>query len=467
MAELSTALNELLKGKRAEENLHIYTEGLMSLYKRMAYLRLSMNFYTLAEVLGEAEQEQRGKMRELTDKVCELVRRAVLEPDAEAAEALRSDTAEVRGRLLNLMEVFMAHADREQVYEYMLNRVEFRFSDSGYGDEYYYNGFERDINSFITEDTDNTVVNMKIADVISQLPMRLSNGKFFDIISNTFTLYKSSDCTAVDDLVYTIRSLGLLYTPEGFEDVLPEYEDLDNKFRETDFADITEEKYNSLREELDKMSELSEKYCDTCVMLTEAVNDVYSVALTLDALGDINEREKLADAVREAYLAIKEERAPSEEVYGIFDEIAGLQEKTSRLIYTPEAMLDEIKSVNGKEIERLGMEEVFGVLWKLSRLQSTSTFAKLDEPFGAEAYKGEAYALDAASRLTEEFKAMFENSGRSFRRAVMSSVIGRLPVFFNSLSEFGEYVHVALGQCNDRAERQACMALINMIIDGE
>ena len=36
MADLTTAVGELLKKKNTEENLHIYVEGLSSLYKRMA-----------------------------------------------------------------------------------------------------------------------------------------------------------------------------------------------------------------------------------------------------------------------------------------------------------------------------------------------------------------------------------------------------------------------------------------------
>ena len=50
MADLTTAVGELLKKKNTEENLHIYVEGLSSLYKRMAELRLAMNYYTFAEI---------------------------------------------------------------------------------------------------------------------------------------------------------------------------------------------------------------------------------------------------------------------------------------------------------------------------------------------------------------------------------------------------------------------------------
>ena len=53
MADLTTAVGELLKKKNTEENLHIYVEGLSSLYKRMAELRLAMNYYTFAEIYSD------------------------------------------------------------------------------------------------------------------------------------------------------------------------------------------------------------------------------------------------------------------------------------------------------------------------------------------------------------------------------------------------------------------------------
>ena len=38
---------------------------------------------------------------------------------------------------------------------------------------------------------------------------------------------------------------------------------------------------------------------------------------------------------------------------------------------------------------------------------------------------------------------------------------------FNNMDEFKKYVHVALSQCTDSAERQACMTIINsMFING-
>ena len=65
------------------------------------------------------------------------------------------------------------------------------------------------------------------------------------------------------------------------------------------------------------------------------------------------------------------------------------------------------------------------------------------------------------------YSSLFEDMDRYSRRAVMAIVIANLPVFFNNMDEFKKYVHVALSQCTDSAERQACMTIINsMFING-
>ena len=53
MAELMTAVNELLKGKRVEENADIYCDGIETLYKSSAYVKLCMNYHIFSEVYEE------------------------------------------------------------------------------------------------------------------------------------------------------------------------------------------------------------------------------------------------------------------------------------------------------------------------------------------------------------------------------------------------------------------------------
>ena len=101
-----------------------------------------------------------------------------------------------------------------------------------------------------------------------------------------------------------------------------------------------------------------------------------------------------------------------------------------------------------------------------SRLQSASTFASLNDNTDKDE-ADDAFIEDTVNGLVEEFASLFEGMDRYSRRAVMAIVIANLPVFFNNMDEFKKYVHVALSQCTDSAERQACMTIINsMFING-
>lgn len=84
----------------------------------------------------------------------------------------------LRNRIIAKMEILTAYTDIFQIYEYVLNRVEYRFSESEFGDEYYNDRFEKDIYRYITGDKDNTVINMKLSQIVGQVPMRLSKINF-------------------------------------------------------------------------------------------------------------------------------------------------------------------------------------------------------------------------------------------------------------------------------------------------
>ena len=220
MADLTTAVGELLKKKNTEENLHIYVEGLSSLYKRMAELRLAMNYYTFAEIYSDFDFAKKTAVDPYINEIQQIINDVILldtlSPDAvDRIDALRN-------RIIAKMEILTAYTDIFQVYEYVLNRVEYRFSESEFGDEYYNDRFEKDIYRYITGDKDNTVINMKLSQIVGQVPMRLSKNKFYDMLKNSYSIYKGSEKQSVNDFAYMIRTSGTLYKPQDFEEEFPE-----------------------------------------------------------------------------------------------------------------------------------------------------------------------------------------------------------------------------------------------------
>ena len=271
----------------------------------------------------------------------------------------------------------------------------------------------------------------------------------------------------MDDFAYMVRTSGLLYMPGNFFDEFPELKALYDETCGMDVENITKDEYEKYKKNVDKASALIEQYADFFVMITEVLNDVYSISLNFSALTDINEDGELTSIISDSYDMIEGHDIDPEKVSLRFVEFEGLQEKLTSRIFNPESALEEIISINEKEIAELDYMPKLEALRITSKLQSASTFARLDDSDIKKDEADEDYINEVVETLVNEFSALFETMDRYKKRAVMALVISNLPAFYNNFDEFKKYVHVALSQCTDRAERQACMVLINQMITSE
>lgn len=124
-----------------------------------------------------------------------------------------------------------------------------------------------------------------------------------------------------------IRTSGTLYKPQNFEEEFPELKKCHNNLKGIEISEITEEQYKNFKKELDRASALIEEYSDFYVMLTEVINDVYSVELNFFALTDAVETDKLKSIISDAYYIIEGHDIEREPISSKFVEFEGLQEK--------------------------------------------------------------------------------------------------------------------------------------------
>lgn len=466
MAELSSAVRELTKGKKASENLMIYTKELSALYSNISHLRLAINYYTFSEIYYELSKDKREIISNEIEAIQQLVKDVMLNegPDFQKSEEI---IVKLRSDIIDKMEILTAFTDRIQIYEYILNRVEYRFNESEYDDNYYRNNFEKDIYNYVINDRDNAVINMKLAMVMGELPMRLSKNKFFDILKDSFSIYKESEKGSVADFAYRLKTAGGIYTPEGMDKYFIQLNKYLEDFAAVDYSEITKEQFEQLRSEMDTAGELVREYADAFVLITEIINDIYSIVLCDGLVYDNNNKDKLTDIISASKEVIDGGVEPDLELAEQFVLFEGVQERLGMLISGPESAMDKILEINEKVIEHIGMTENFKKLDKISKLQSTSTFATLEEDSTLREQADDAYVKNVVDELMTDFANVFESNARYYNRAVMAAVISNVPAYFNNLEEFKSYVHVALTQCSDAAEQKACMTLINMMIASE
>ena len=138
MKDLSSVASDLSRGRDFNNNLDKYIRGMSSMYNGLAYIKLSMNYYTVYDMNKEqgsnADQLYSIMYSEFNDVVRRLLDKSLSVSDIE----------QFRQKIISTMDVVIAFIDRLRIYEHILNRVEYRFKDSDFDSSYY--------NTYLTND---------------------------------------------------------------------------------------------------------------------------------------------------------------------------------------------------------------------------------------------------------------------------------------------------------------------------
>lgn len=94
MKDLNYVANEINKGKNLEMNLPKFANSMMSLYNGLAYIKMSMNYYTFYETLKEKEYQNSAltDVKEYVDRLNAIIQKEVI--DHGNMEATKESTQE-------------------------------------------------------------------------------------------------------------------------------------------------------------------------------------------------------------------------------------------------------------------------------------------------------------------------------------------------------------------------------------
>ena len=461
MKDLKSITRQIGSKRDLEVNLPMYSSRMFDLYNKFSNIKFSMNYYTLSEVFEENTQGEYEK--DIFDRINNIIKHGIIEDDGSKREEYITEIDSVRKDITKRMEVVTSFVDKFQIYEYVLNRIEFRYDDSEFSSEYYENRFTNDIMHYIIKDKE--TVNAKISEIIAQLPIRITKNKFYERINEAFSLYKEGSRSSFDEFVYMIRTVSMLYEPEGFNENYPYLSDILSDLQSTDFRDLSYENYNQLKDKLTIAVKEISGISDVYVMLQELVNDIYIILLSSQyAFGDESKINSLSEAVKcvNSYVLGEIEELDISYVAGLFSDIEGMQEDIYSKISSNDFVIDEYKE--NDTVKALSLDDNFKKLSKISKLSSNSIFIKLEDvPSDGDIKDG--YIQKTYEDLVTEFDVLFDKVPVIIRRAVMSNVMANMPNFFKNIDELQSYINVSLSQCNDVAERRACVSLIKQIIE--
>ena len=462
-------ISNITRGENTDENVKAYTELSACRYNAYATVRCSMNFYTMREIVAEAGDEK-ARVKEGYFELKSLIRDYILTEKKTDDEALSKINA-LRERMEYRMRILTAYTDAYQIYEYVLNRVEYGIK--GKTGDVDTDALVTRMMQYVFAEKDTVVINSKLQLLMAQLPVRMTKNKFFDILSNTLNIYQGGETSSVDEFCEMLLATVLAEKPEGFETEYPELFALYKDLSEADYKEISEHDFDDLTARLDDCVRVISNEVSDYMLLTEITNDVYAMLLTTD--DSFLENRMIAGyaAAIEILSACAKKDGPftdeeTDAMMNFFLTMEGTQEDLYEDIMVLEAAFDDIKSGQTTVIETLDLKPEFEKLDKISKLLSTSLFVKLDAEASDTAVQCDAaYIQRVRGMMEEKLQALFGENSRVVVRSMMAKLLAAMPIFMNTTDEIKSYFDYVLGSVSDASELSATAKLINDIIEDE
>ncbi len=467
MADIYKIMKRLEKGIDVEANLSSFSNHMMSSGNRLAYSRFALNYPTFHEIYMEMV-ENGNNIPDIVNCAVQELNRIVKKyiGTAFSGELLEQSIAEIealRNQNIKAMKLLTAYTDRYTIYEYVLNRVEYRFKETKvqYSDE----EFKTEILNYLTMDKENSVRQVKTVQVIEQLPMRMMKSKFFQILQDGLSVYIGSEKESVKDLLYMIRTAAMMEEPEGMEFAYPKLYQLIARMSEVNFKTLTKEEYEELENNLKETSEILNRNIDLYMALEELTNDLYVILLSTPyALVDLGERENCQAIIQTVTELFGKQAELPEELFERFEKMEGVQEHCADLFHSGESMLEEIQTSYKSILEGAMLDKIYLSLERMSKLLSTSLYIELDHFDMEHSEADREYIMQIYGTLSLELKEHLRKQPKLVARAIMAKVITLLPMFIRTYQELESYIELSLSSCTDLAEKAACVEIIKQMM---
>lgn len=458
-------VTDINREKEPEVKLPEYAAMLNNQYNCYATVKTSMNYYTMREMLSG--QDKNSDAVRYFNLLTGLIKKHIVGREAvedKAVETVRQLRANVEHKMKNLT----AYADGYEIYEYILNRIEAGIK--GGVEQIDVEQLSTRLFRYVFSENDAVVINSKLQLLMAQLPVRMTKNKFYDIVTNTLSIYKGGETSSVDEFADMLRAAVLIRKPKGFETEYPFLYHVYCDLREADYKDMREDTFDSLRERLSRAAAVINQDVSVYMLLQEIINDTYTMLLTVGQAYEENMKVsgyKAAISILDACASCESMEEAAESMFSEFMHIEGVQEDVYENVMILEAAFDDIRQRYETLIDSLALQDSFARLSVVSRLLSTSLFVDLDRDYGQEAGEtaDSAYIMKLRDALTAELANAFEGKDRRVVRSMMSKLLASMPIFMNSQQEIKDYFDYVLENCKDDSELTACSKLVNELME--
>lgn len=458
-------IKQLENHQNIEENLPKYAAYMSKHYYEHSLIQLAMNLYTFQERSQEYISADPYVEKALY-AIQKFTGMYVLDKKYENRAADRREIHEIRNQITAKMRILTSYTDALQVYEYILNRLEYSYEivDEDVDTEAY----AKKVFRYLFQDNDKMVVNSRIQMVVAQLPVRITKSRFYEILQESLKIYTGAECSSVDDFANTIRACSGLERPEGFDTEYPVLHETLKALEELDYMNLPKEDWQYYTDKLQEMAGYIENIVTDYLMLEDIVNEVYAVMTACIYVKDETQEMGYATKILECVLEAMANETPIDEMAeDCFFALEGTPETLSEKLMKGEGLLFDLWSQYQKELKAQNLIEEYADLNLVSKLLCNSVFIDLKPDELTPEIADSIYIEQVKKELVEEFARSFASQNKLINRARMAMVMGNVPVFFNSQQEISDYLNYALEHCNNNSELKAVIAIVDEMMEEE
>lgn len=473
---------KIQNGEELDTSLPVYLNQLINIYGQYSNLNFAMLYYTFYEYCQETDklsEEEEKLLHGFNSLLKEFLSGEFL--GVKMQDGIK-ELDDLRNLVINRMHILTSYTDLLETYEYVLNRIEYRFETDLVSPEEEID-FIKEVTSYIFDTKDNMIVNEKIKEVIGQLPVRLTKTKYFDMLRDGLSIYKGGDYSSLETFLYMIRTSAMLYEIEGMDEVYPELAEAKAYFNSLTFTELSQEEFLAAAKKLgDTVSWIQEKV-EFYFSLEECINQMYVMFLTHPyQFMDGYKIESLKGSMKfllmpeeldkcriifktiNGYFFAGNQPEIEEEIEELITFTEGKQENLIDEMEQMEAYFPEVSQNHKTLIESLMLGPIYHSADMAGKLLSGSIFVDI---------KGEKENRQVTEEdvnkesnvLIGELTTLFENNQKIVMRAVMANTISKLPIFFNDSKEVEEYIKNSITSCRDLAEKTASVHIIRSFFE--
>lgn len=464
-AKCKKLITDINRKNNLDNDIKEYSLLLNNQYNYYAMAKMCLNYYTMKEIVGEIEDSDVGIVKDF-GVVSDIIKTYIIDNNAVTDECL-NQIKQMRDSVEYKMRILTAYTDGYEIYEYILNRIEARIKNES--EDVDIEMLSDKMFRYVFSENDTVVINSKLQLLISQLPVRMTKNKFYDIVSNTLSIYKGGEVSSVSDFADRLRSAVLISKPEGFDTEYPFLYETYNELKTADYKSMDLNTYNDLMDKLSHAAASINEDVSAYVLFQEIINDVYAILLSLDNVKDnTNRGYKAAFDILKACTSHEDIFDVQEELMQSFEALEGVQEDVYETIMILETVLDDVITGHAEVVSKLGLQNEFDKLSIIEKLLSTSLFIELEKDMVFESKIADSdFIMKLREELTNDFANLFEENDRIVNRSIMCKTLAGMPIFLNSQQEIKEYFDYVLESCKDASELTACNKLVCELIEEE